>query len=198
MNVGVVIMNPSGKYPEALLNTLQTIFCKIEIIQSNEYTSHELENHIAESPIQKWIFTGSPVSVYEHSSSQVPMNIFDIPKKEFFLICYSMESALRQLEYPVLKRKENRKEDFFLSFHREQYMQLFQGVPNPALCMRNHHYYTPTLVFESKNSNIQLLSSYQNEAMILVYKNCIMTQFHPEKTDHGRQLLFNWMYGNSH
>jgi len=194
MNVGVVIMNPSGKHPEALLNTLQTIFCKIDIIQCSEYTNNELETHIAESPIQKWIFTGSPVSIYTPSSPKVPMNIFNIPNKEFFLICYSMESTLHQLEYPVLKRKENRKEEFYLPFNREQYTQLFQGLPDPALCMRNHHYYTPMLVFETKNSQMQLISSYQNEAMIVLYKNCVMTQFHPEKTDHGRQLLFNWIY----
>ena len=92
-----------------------------------------------------------------------------------------MESVLIQLGYPVIKRVENKKEEFIL--HHNSKM-----LVNPAKLYRNHQYYTPF------SKNVMFLANYENEAMIAVFKNSVMTQFHPEKTEDGKQMLFKWIF----
>ena len=185
-------MNPTKKIPETFLHTLHTLSCKVFWLHCNDYTKEEIASIIKSSQIRKWIFTGSPASVYNPTSPKVSLELLNMPDKNFFFICYSMESILYQLGIPVLKRNVNKKELFQLELHRIP-LNIFQGISKPGVFLRNHQYYTPS----NLDSDIQSLASYENEEMVLVYKNSIMTQFHPEKTDDGKQIIFNWVFSNN-
>lgn len=179
MLVGLVNMNPSSKQ-EAFVETLRSLQCIVRVIHSNEISEKELVRTIRESDIRKWIFTGSPANVYDLEAKIVPAELLDLNDKSMFFICYSMESVLKQLGYSVLKRDRNIKEEFVLQHS-------LPGLKNPATLYRNHQYYTPA-------KEIQCLAEYNGEAMIYFYKNSCMTQFHPEKTDDGKQMLFVWLF----
>lgn len=187
MEVGFVCMYPIEKRPTFFLETLQALFCKVDVLYSYERKKEEIVEYIRSSTIRKWIFSGSPADVHNTNSPQLSLDIFAIPEKEYLLICYSMESILYQLGYPVVKRAQNKKEEFVLTFP-----YTLRGLPNPAKLYRNHHYYTP---FSSiQDSEMRKIAEYEGETMMLTYKNSIMTQFHPEKTDHGKQMIFNWLH----
>ena len=180
MEIGLVNMNPTKK-PEVFIQTLHSLHCFIHVLDCSEMDSNEILKSIQESPIQKWIFTGSPSSVYDTNVPTVPIQILDMSEKKFFLICYSMESALIQLGYPVIKRIENKKEEFILHHNIDM-------LVDPAKLYRNHQYYTPF------SDNGIFIANYESEAMIAVFKNSVMTQFHPEKTEDGTQMLFKWIF----
>ena len=38
------------------------------------------------------------------------------------------------------------------------------------------------------------IASYRGELMIAGYKNCLMMQFHPEKTADGLKMIENWLH----
>ena len=173
-------MNPAKK-PLVFLETLQSLQCRVELLDATERSNRELFLLVQRSPIQKWICTGSPSSIYDPNSPSLPMELFDLPDKQFFLICYSMEYVLATLGYKVLKRDGNKRETFVL-------VHGTQLLTNPAILYRNHQYYTPA------NSLSLSIADYQGEAMIVRYKRTIMTQFHPEKTDDGKQMLFQWIH----
>jgi GMP synthase-like glutamine amidotransferase len=179
MEIGLVKMNPYKK-PEAFIETLHTLNCRVHLLDATEMTQADLLNEINLSTVKKWIFTGSPVSIYEDNSPVVPIELLDTPK-QFFLICYSMESVLKQLNYPVIKRAENKKENFILKHN-------LTVLAENANLSRNHHYFTPYM------KNDIFIAEYDGEAMIAVYKNSIMTQFHPERSEDGKQMLFKWIY----
>jgi imidazoleglycerol phosphate synthase glutamine amidotransferase subunit HisH len=108
------------------------------------------------------------------------MELLDLPNKEYCFICYSMEYVLHKLGYPVLKRNANKKEDFLLSLPTPY-------RKTPASLYRNHRYYIPA-------ESIDHLAEYDGEAMIVQYKQAYMTQFHPEKSEDGKQMLFVWLH----
>jgi imidazoleglycerol phosphate synthase glutamine amidotransferase subunit HisH len=91
-----------------------------------------------------------------------------------------MESVLYQLGYPIVKRDVEKTEYFVLEHSTDLLKQ-------PAHLFRNHHYYCPS-------SAIQALSEYNGEAMIFVYKNALMTQFHPEKTADGLDMIQSYFF----
>ena len=151
---------------------------------------------IAQSPIKHWVFTGSDQSIYEKESPQIPMNIFNIFGKKYLLLCYSMESALKQLGCLVLKRYERKRELFKLNIQKTKVLlsgreHLFDNIPNPAEYWRNHQYYTPVT---NLNKLIYEVGSYRGELMIAFYKNAILTQYHPERTIAGKRFMQNWLY----
>jgi len=155
---------------------------------------------IAQSPIKHWVFTGSAQSIYEKDSPQIPLTIFNIFGKRFLLICYSMESVLKQLGYLVLKRYERKRELFKLHLQKTKVLlsgreHLFEYISDPAEYWRNHQYYTP--VQNMDKQKIYEVASYRGELMIAFYKNAVMTQFHPERTVDGKRFLKNWVHENS-
>ena len=188
MEVGFVCMFPNKeKQPTSFLETLHALHCRVDVLYSYERTKEDIVEHIRGSTIRKWIFSGSPADVHNLHSPQLSLDIFAIPNKEYLLICYSMESVLYQLGYPVVKRGKNKKEEFVLTFP-----YTLRGLPNPAKLYRNHQYYTP---FDSiQDQDMRKIVAYEGETMILTYKNAILTQFHPEKTDHGKQMIFDWLH----
>jgi len=188
MEVGFVCMYPNAeKQPTYVLETLHALYCRVDVLYSYEHTKEDIVEHIRKSTIRKWIFSGSPADVHSTHSPQVSLDIFAIPNKDYLLICYSMESILYQLGYPVVKRVQNKKEEFVLTFP-----YTLCGLPNPAKLYRNHHYYTP--IDSIQDQEMRTIAAYEGETMMLTYKNAILTQFHPEKTDHGKQMIFNWLH----
>ncbi len=137
----------------------------------------ELMEKIKSSKIQKWIFTGSSLrlSVLNPMSPQVPLDILKMKDKEFFLICYSMESLFHQLGYPVVQRNHFVKETFSLG---------------PLKVYRNHQYYVPV---EKVDNKIKVTESYKGEVMTAFYKNTVLTQWHPERTKDGIECLRMWL-----
>lgn len=179
MQVGLINMNPTKK-PEAFVETLQSLQCNVQLVDATELPSSTVLETIRSSSIQKWIFTGSSFHIYDKDAPTISMELLDLPDKEYFFICYSMEYVLHQLGYPVLRRKKNKKETFLFS-HPTHYMK------SPASLYRNHHYYIPA-------ETIRHTGQYEGETMIVFYKQACMTQFHPEKTEDGKQMLFVWLH----
>ena len=108
------------------------------------------------------------------------------------MICYSMESILTQLGFPLCKRKQHVKEPFLLTIPPE-YMKvpLFANIKNPMTMRRNHTRYFPSRLM--KGPLIEPIASYKGESMVALYKNSILIQFHPEKSPDGKKLILNWL-----
>jgi GMP synthase-like glutamine amidotransferase len=125
--------------------------------------------------------------VINPENPQVPLELLDLDKK-LMLICYSMESVLMQLGFPVKERYIHRREPFNL-YPTEQ-NPLFEGIQVPMKVWRDHTWYTPASTIRSP---VHLVASYNGEAMIATYKNATLVQHHPEHTADGRKFLENWL-----
>jgi GMP synthase-like glutamine amidotransferase len=170
MRIGVVKFNATDYVEKAIRKLGHTPV----IHQINE---DDIVSTIKDSPIDHWIFTGTSlaVSVLNPLSPQVPMEILQMTDKHFFLICYSMESLLYQLGYPVVERKDVKKGRFQLG---------------PLNVYRYHKFYIPA---NKVNKKIKVLQTYDGEVMTVCYKNTILTQWHPERTNDGILCLKNWI-----
>jgi GMP synthase-like glutamine amidotransferase len=145
--------------------------------------SESVAKQIQESSIPFWIFSGSPHQVMDTHSPQVPMSLVKSPKR-FLMICYSMESCLVQLGYPLVERYENKKEIFQLNLYTEK----------QETHWRNHRWYIPKTSFSrASGCGAKLLASYRLEAMLVEYKNMLMVQFHPERTEDGLEFMRRWL-----
>ena len=170
MRIGVVKMNRNTYVEDALKKLGHTPV----VVQIND---DDLVKKIKDSSIQKWICTGTGlrVSVFNPLAPRIPLEIFQMKDKQFFLICYSMESVLYQLGYPIRERSSKKKEYFKLDG-----MTLY----------RNHYFYLPV---EALDKRVTLVNSYRGEVMTVVYKNALMTQWHPERSKDGIQWLKAWI-----
>ena len=170
MRIGVVKVNINTYVEDAIQKLGHTPV----VFQIND---ENLVTKIKESPIQKWIFTGTSlrVSVLNPLSPKVPLEIFNLKDKEFFLICYSMESVLYQMGYPVKQRSIKKKEFFQL---------------DEVKVYRNHQFYIPV---EALDNRVTLVNSYRGEVMTVLYKNALMTQWHPERSKDGLHCLKAWI-----
>jgi GMP synthase-like glutamine amidotransferase len=127
--------------------------------------------------------------VIDPRSPKVPLEIYNIENKEYMLICYSMESVAYQLDIPISFRRENKKELFALN-SEELNHYLFYNCNKLMYLWRNHYGYVSSLI--DKSPLLELIS-YQNESMILFYKNSVLIQFHPERTTDGLIIIENWI-----
>lgn len=169
MLIGIVKVN-SNPYVEKAVKSLGHTFT---ILQIND---PDLLQKIKESKIQKWIFTGTGLatSVLNPLAPQVPLDIFKMKDKEFFCICYSMESVLHQMGIPLQERNP-KTERFFLG---------------PLQLYRNHRFYFSCRALKEKFDRVDC---YRGEGMTVFYKNTVMTQWHPERTADGRKCLKAWI-----
>ena len=194
MKIGIV--NMTG-FPEGIKYVIKSIIDLGHQPIIFEYTtSNEILNKIMLSDIKKWIFSGSPHMVIDTTSPVVPLEIFNLKHKQFILICYSMDSVLYQFGLPIKKRYENKEENFNLIINKKkieeiQKQDIFIGLPMKLRLRRNHHYYIPNNF--KKYNNLELVSSYRRESMLLFYKNAILLQFHPERTSDGYKIIANWI-----
>jgi len=155
----------------------------------------DISETISSSTIKYWIFTGADLTV-KPGNPMVPIDTLDSnanTDKRFFLICYSMESALNQLGHKLHDRTLRRKENFQLPYDndratRQDQAALFNNVPNPMNVWRNHSWF---VVVDPKSPAV--LATHENETMLYLRKNAVMTQFHPERTADGKQLMRNWL-----
>jgi len=193
MNIGVVNMTGTREGIKYIIEAL-TDLEYIPIIF--DYTTEEdIFNIISMSNIKNWIFSGSPHMVIDTNVPIVPLEIFNLSDKKFMLICYSMESVLYQLGFPVKKRFENKKEKFILTIDMKKVnninkTNIFTGLSNKLIMRRNHHYYIPSNIIDN---NMELVSSYRKESMLIFYRNSILVQFHPERTPDGYKIIKNWI-----
>lgn len=172
MKVGLVNLYSKPKGAQYLRDALHLLDLDIE-----EYSidSANFVSNIKSSRIKHWIFSGSDSDVQKPKSPQIPLELFDIPTKKFFLICYSMESLVFQLGFPVLRRANKAKG--FIQLH-------------DMLVWRNHYSYSPS---NTIHLPIKALESYNGDLMTATYKNALLTQWHPERSPDGILFLLKWI-----
>jgi len=205
MDIGIIFMDPKHMY-NYLPDSIQYIGCNPVVFLFTK--AIDILIIIKNSPIKYWIFSGSNDTVIMNDSPQIPIEIFDIPNKEFLMICYSMESTLFQFNYPIKRRYTNKNEDFKLKINMKLVKELnkeylFYGLKEPLKVRRNHQWYiksisqNPIIINDvTANSNTELfkeVASYRGESMMIFYKNAILVQYHPERTIDGVILMKNWV-----
>jgi len=182
--IGVVNMCGKKNGCSFLVKTIESMGYRVAVIEKDQ----PILQLIKASRIRRWIFTGVTMHMQE-APPPVPMEIFSIPGKIFLLICYSFESALQQYGYPLMNRYVTKTE--FTKLAIDTRHPIFKDIPTPMRIYRNHAYYIPS---KGMRSPMRLVSSYDGEAMIVMYKNALLTQFHPERSSHGRLLIRNWIH----
>jgi len=173
MQVGVIDFYYPRKGISPLLESLTKLGYTAKVISGESVSIKQIQ----ESPIKKWIMSGAHRNA-RTDEYQVPQQLSKLKNKEFLLICYSMESYLHQMGYPIFCRKENKRETILLKFQEELKVH------------RNHYCYIPTFKLDTR---INLINSYRGETMTALYKNITMTQWHPEKSADGLQFLASWL-----
>ena len=174
MRIGIVDFSKRPKKNDSLQGALQILGHDIFVV----HHADDWYNIVKSSHIKHWIMTGSAYDVFSSKSPQVDTRITQLVKKRFLLICYSMESFLLQFGCK-LSRRERTKEMF-----------TFNDNGTLVNAWRNHNTFIPT---DGLQPGIHLLASYKSETMTAKYKNIVMTQWHPEKTDDGVIFLSNWL-----
>ena len=198
MEVGIVSMYPNIKHIYYVELAIKKLGYTPIILNLYKSTSKKIYEIIKRSKIVKWIFSGSPCCVIDRNSPQIPLQIFDLKNKEFMLICYSLQSAAFQMKYPISIRSELKKEKFLLDVDMNKTNDitlnfLFEGINSPIKLWRNHYgFVASNHIIQSKNEFIEI-ASYEGESMIVLYKNTILVQFHPERTRDGYTLINNWL-----
>ena len=159
-----------------LIHSIQSLGYKTTVLDGFH---NDVYDCVKGSPIEHWICSGGDSYVILESSPQLPMKLFSL-KKKFLCICYSMESVIHQLGYPIMKRFENKKEMFNLDVSG-----------NILKVRRNHRWYFKSSVPLRKP--LYSIASYNGELMIASYKNALLMQFHPERSADGKKLIMNWI-----
>lgn len=198
MEIGIVSLYPNIKYIQYLENAIKSLYYKPYILDLAHSTPNKIYSHIKYSHIKHWIFSGSPSTVIDRKSPQIPLELFKLTSKRYMFICYSLESVMYQLKFPVSIRYDLKKELFKLDVDTKiNSKYLFEGINFPMNVWRNHYgFISSNSVVNSKLSfdkNLIEIASYEGESMILLYKNSILIQYHPERTKDGLLLINNWI-----
>jgi len=180
INVGVVNMCGNKNGCSFLLKTLNELGCRVTVIEKDQ----PILQMVKASKIRRWILTG--VTMHPQELPPVPMELFSLGKL-FFFICYSFESVLEQYGCPLVKHPIKTE---YTKIPIDVRYPIFNGIPNPMRVYRNHQLYVPSKCVKPP---FKVVSSYEKETMIVLYKNAVLTQFHPERSADGRILLKNWL-----
>jgi GMP synthase-like glutamine amidotransferase len=186
MRIGIVNMHKDQHFIHRIIAAVTALGHTHLIINGLTTTSDKLVQRIKSSPIHYWIFSGSRFHVTNPSNPQVPLELLNLDKK-LMLICYSMQSVLMQLGFPIRERYIHRQEPFNLSASNHP---LFKGIQTSMKVWRDHTWYTPKAAIHNP---VRLVASYNGETMIATYKNAVLVQHHPEHTADGRKFLENWL-----
>lgn len=181
-HVGVVNMCGAKNGCSFLLKVLKEMGCRVTVVERDV----NILQTIKKSKIRRWILTGMTMHPQE-PPPPVPIELLSLPDKVFFLICYSFESVLQHY-YPLMNRFVKKTE--YSKIPIDMRYALMNGIPNPMRVFRNHSLFIPS---KSIRLPMRLVSSFDGEAMLVLYKNAVLTQFHPERSAHGRILLRNWL-----
>jgi GMP synthase-like glutamine amidotransferase len=179
MEIGIVSLCPNIKHIKYVVNSIRELGYTPYILDLYHGDKLKIFNIIKKSKIYHWIFSGSSCSVIDRNAPQIPLDIYKLNNKKYMMICYSLESIAYQLKLPISFRKENKKELFELQVNNKK-LKLW----------RNHYGY---LSSDINIEPLQHIKSYNQECMILLYKNSILLQFHPERTHDGIEFINNWI-----
>ena len=180
-------MYPSITGADFIIKALDKLGNTSFLLKADEYSEDELFERIKRSPIKFWIFSGSTLHIH-HGGPVVPLKILGL-RKHFLLICYSMESLITRIcdcGHHLKERYVHKNELFHLQ--RPSAYWLFDGIKDDMVLRRNHHWYLPISTLP-----VHEIASYRGELMIAGYRNCLMMQFHPEKTLDGLKMIENWL-----
>jgi len=187
MHIGIVDMRRDRDFVHRIVAATKALGYKPLIINGITTPPDKLLERIKASPIRHWIFSGSQLHVTHPDNPQLPLELLTLDKK-LMLICYSMESVLLQLGFPVKERHVHHKGPFNL--YPTVTHPLFEGIQTPMKVWRDHTWYIPKAAIRPP---IKLLAAYNGETMIATYKNATLVQHHPEHTADGRKFLNNWL-----
>jgi anthranilate/para-aminobenzoate synthase component II len=187
MEVGIVNMYGTNYECHYLINAILSLNIIPHVIDGFNTSEQYVYNYIENSQIKHWIFSGSAHDPTLHDAKKVPIGLLNLNDKQFMMLCYSMESILKQLNCHISKRKSIKKELFKLQVPN---YPIFQGLKNPLVLRRNHRWYFSRKAIKEP---ISLIASYEDEVMIAAYSNMFLLQFHPEKTPDGKQLIQRWL-----
>jgi GMP synthase-like glutamine amidotransferase len=190
MSVGIVDMYGSVNKCRHLIQAIREITGdEPNVIEGYNIPNNKMiYDYIKASPQKFWIFSGSAHNVTDINAMHVPLRVTALHHKKIMMICYSMESLLFQLNLAVQTRYIKKTETFNL--RPNIISPLFKDIKLPLIAYRNHiRYFTKNQIV----SPVTLLASYNGEAMVALYKNTTLVQFHPEKSDDGKKMLANWL-----
>ena len=198
MDIGIVSLYRNIKDIQKLDDAIKTLGYNTYVLDLAHSTKNKIYQIIKHSYIKHWIFSGSPYLVIDRISPQIPLELFKLTTKKYMFICYSLESVMYQLKYPISIRQELKRELFDLEvddikLKLTQTQHLFDNINFPMKVWRNHYGYLSSHLIQRENNHITKLVSYKGECMILLYKNSILIQYHPERTKDGIQLIDNWI-----
>lgn len=133
---------------------------------------------ISSSSVRKWICTGSDTNVYEKDAVQLKALPFG---KEYFLICYSMQSFLHyELGLPITEMPEK--------------VQEAEVEEDGSMIWRNHRWAFKKVDVDSyeragllQGCKYSLVDGYLMEAACA--PNIWMTQHHPERVLDGLEMI---------
>jgi GMP synthase-like glutamine amidotransferase len=190
MRVGIVSMYDAKDQIEELTHVISSLGARTYVIQGQREAEVIRAIH-KEKDIHHWIFSGSDTVVTHHLAPQVPLELLMRTDKTFLMICYSMESVLVQLGFPIKRRSVNKRGPLPLSVKTPYRAHpLFSAIAQPMLIRRNHRFYFP---MREVGPPVVPIASYDGELMMALYKNTVLTQYHPERSNDGRQFIQNWL-----
>jgi len=190
MRVGIVSMYETAAELEELTRVISSLGVTPYVVQG-QHEDDVLRAVRTEKDIHHWIFSGSERIVTSPSAPQIPLALFELTDKTFLFICYSMESVLVQLGFPITKRHVNKRGSLRLSVqHPYRVHPLFSAIGQPMLVRRNHRFYFPK---DRVGAPVVPVASYDGELMLALYKNAVLTQYHPERSEDGRRFIQNWL-----
>lgn len=187
MEIGIINMYGTNYECRYLINAMLSLNITPHVIDGFNTSEQYVYNYIENSQIKHWIFSGSAHDPTLHNAKKVPIGLLNLDDKQFMMICYSMESILKQLNCHISKRKSVKKEIFKLQVPN---YPIFQGLKNPLVLRRNHRLYFSKKAIKEP---ISVIASYDDEVMIATCSNMLLLQFHPEKTPDGKQLIQRWL-----
>jgi len=190
MSVGIVDMYGSANKCRHLIKAINEVTGSEPVVIEgyNVVSSKTVYDYIKASPIKHWLFSGGGHPVTDINAMQVPLRVTALHGKKIMMICYSMESLLFQMNVPVQTRYVKKTEMFNLRPNKD--CPLFKDIKLPAQVYRNHIRY---FIKNQIVSPVTLVASYNGEAMVALYKNSTLVQFHPEKSIDGKKMLANWL-----
>ena len=103
MRIGIINMHKNSIDITSLIDAVKELGATPHIINGTTLSEQALLRTIQTSPIRHWIFSGSRYHIHHEGVPIVPMELFKTEKR-FLMICYSMESVLVQLGFPIQER----------------------------------------------------------------------------------------------
>ena len=188
MIVGIVNMYSTLYECRYLIHTIQSLGYRTYVLDGVRSSPEDIAHTIKHSAVTHWIFSGSPTSVLAPDAPQVPVSVLGMKDKRIMCLCYSMESMLFQLGYPLKDHGSTQTDVVHLPMLKPH--ALFDGIKDPMVMRRHHRQYISSSTIHAP---VHVLASHKGQAMIAVLKQTTLIQFHPEKSVDGKKLLLNWL-----